>query len=95
MKKEERKVIYYAKDDVKKYASLVINVDDRGEGWLTPDQIDYLELKHAMAGYEGNSGVEIIGSFSNTTPQIEQSGISDLKDAGFNGEYSLTSPLVV
>lgn len=90
MKKEERKIIYYAKNGVEKYASLIVQVDSRGEAWLSPDQINYLELKHAMAEYEGVNESDVSNQFTDNVvlqpPIAEKTENSDL-GASFTLSY--------
>ena len=55
MKKERRNILVYTDDTVKWYTQLTIQVDDAGNKWLAPGQVDFLEFTHNWVRYEGSS----------------------------------------
>ncbi len=52
MQRKRHNVSVYTDDIVKLYTQLTIQVDDAGDKWLTPEQIDFLEFMHTWARYE-------------------------------------------
>ncbi len=51
MKKKRRNVLVYTDDTVKRYAQLTIQVDEAGNEWLAPGQVDFLESAHLWARF--------------------------------------------
>ena len=49
MKKKRRNVLVYIDDTVKCYTQLTIQVDEAGNEWLAPEQVDFLESAHLRA----------------------------------------------
>lgn len=46
MKKKKVKVTVYADNNIQVYDEMKVEVDEEGEEWLSPDQVDYLEHLH-------------------------------------------------
>ena len=49
MKRKMAKVTIYSGDNMQIYDEMKVQVDDKGEEWLSPDQVDYLERFHNVA----------------------------------------------
>ncbi len=60
MEKKKKNILVYTDNTVKCYAKLTIQVDDSGDEWLTPGQIDFLEYAHMWAPYEGSNQLKAL-----------------------------------
>ncbi len=60
MNKKKSNILVYADNTVKWYTELIIQVDEAGDEWLTPGQIDYLEYAHMWARYEGSNQLKAL-----------------------------------
>ena len=71
MKKQKREIPVYSDDKILINTTLTVLVDDAGEEWLTPEQVEELEAKHYLAKYESYS-------FTLEPPEPIESKSSDL-----------------
>ena len=60
MKKKRRNVLVYTDDTVKWYTQLTIQVDEAGNEWLAPGQVDFLESAHLWVRYESSNQLKAL-----------------------------------
>ncbi len=74
MKKRKRNILVYTDNTVKWYTELTIQVDDAGDEWLTPGQVNFLEDAHLWARYEGSNQLKasrpLVSGWTLPMPQV-------------------------
>ena len=60
MKKKRSNVLVYTDDTVKWYTQLTIQVDEVGNEWLAPGQVDFLESARLWARYAGSNQLKAV-----------------------------------
>ena len=74
MKKRKSNILVYTDNTVKWYTELTIQVDDAGDEWLTPGQVDFLESAHLWARYEGSNQLKalspLVSDWTLPMPQV-------------------------
>ena len=91
MKKKRRNVLVYTDDTVKWYTQLTIQVDDAGNEWLAPGQIDFLESAHNWARYEGSSQLTVSANlFTDWLSPVPKVG--DVRSSGLSSGFASSTP---
>jgi len=84
MKKKRRNVPVYTNEKVTVYTQLTVQVDNAGDEWLTPQQLDFLESVHAWARYEGSNQLRaykrLVTPWQSPVPTLDGPRSSDVRD---------------
>jgi hypothetical protein len=87
MKKKSRNVLVYIDENVQVQTRLTVQVDNAGDEWLTPDQVDFLEFVHTWARYKcGNqlrASSRLVRHWQAPTPEQSDAKSSDLGNSFF------------
>ncbi len=57
MKRKKSSVLVYSDGTTKLYTELLVQVDESGEEWLSPEQVEYLEESYLRAKYRGSDSL--------------------------------------
>ena len=89
MKKVKQNIAIYSDGNLEMHMPLTVQVDEAGDAWLTPDQVDQLEFMHMWVRHAGsNSLIPFTQPFQSPQPKV-----SDLQDSSVMQEYARTSPI--
>lgn len=91
MEKKEKNFLVYTTNNLSVYAALTIEIDDSGEEWLDPDQMEFLENASKWARAEYTNQL-VFSDFRPYKFPVPNAGMS--KSSALEGKWVTTSPLI-